>query len=325
MNRRRFLTATAGAGSLAFGASPLADESPATTEPVIDIHQHLSYGGKRDKEWNLIEPGRNDTQFLAHQRAMGITRTILLPSGRSVLRPSTHEGRSNGLEATCDGNERCYRFALEHSKEFSFGANEVTDLPEAPGEIEKYLKLGAVVIGEQKFGVDCDSADSQRLYALAADYKVPILMHWQFQDYNYGFERFYKILEKFPKTNFIGHAQTWWANIDRDHIERSNLYPKTGVRPGGITDRYLSDYPNIFGDLSAGSGLNSLIRDEDQTREFLTRHQDKLLLGTDCADTLGRGPGCEGAQIIAAIRRLAPSKQIERKLFHDNSQKLFRL
>ncbi len=32
------------------------------------------------------------------------------------------------------------------------------------------------------------------------------------------------------------------------------MYPKGPVTPGGLTDRYLSDYPNLYGDLSAGSG-----------------------------------------------------------------------
>ena len=81
--------------------------------------------------------------------------------------------------------------------------------------IEKYLKLGAVIIAEQKFGVECDSAAMQKLYKLAEAYNVPILMHWQVGNYNYGFERFYKMLEKYPKTTFLGHAQTWWANIDK--------------------------------------------------------------------------------------------------------------
>ena len=44
----------------------------------------------------------------------------------------------------------------------------------------------------------------------------------------------------------------------------------------------------MYGDLSAGSGLNALTRDEDFTRDFLTRHQDKLLYGSDCSDHRGR-------------------------------------
>ncbi len=297
---------------LANAALPLSAET--ATEPIIDIHQHTDY------------VGRSHQQLLAHQRAMGVTQSILLPAGRPVTNPATHNGVSNGLQARCSGNEVCYNFALEHPKEFLFGANEVPNLPSTIQEIEKYLKLGAVIIAESKFGVDCDSPEMQKLYSLAQEYNVPILMHWQVGMYNYGFERFHTMLEKFPKVNFIGHAQTWWANIDKDNRDDSaRLYPKTKVSPGGLTDRLLSDYPNTFGDLSAGSGLNSLVRDEDHTRAFLERHQDKLLYGSDCADTIGRGLGCQGAQTIAAVRRLSPNKEIERKLLYGNAKKLFRL
>jgi predicted TIM-barrel fold metal-dependent hydrolase len=103
------------------------------------------------------------------------------------------------------------------------------------------------------------------------------------------------------------------------------MYPQGTVTPGGITDRLLTEYPNMFGDLSAGSGLNALVRDEDHTRAFLERHQDKLLFGSDCNDTLGRGPGCQGAQTIATLRRLAPGKDIKRKLLYGNASKLLRL
>jgi predicted TIM-barrel fold metal-dependent hydrolase len=150
-------------------------------------------------------------------------------------------------------------------------------------------------------------------------------MHWQFTMYNYGFERFHTMLDKYPSVNFVGHAQTWWANIDRRHDDQTVLYPKGPVTRGGLTDRYLSDYANMYGDLSAGSGLNALTRDEAFTRDFLTRHQDKLLFGSDCNDHEGRGPACQGAQTIAAIRRLAPSREIERKLLFGNAKRLLRL
>lgn len=312
LSRREFI---AGSTLLLAGATLHLHAAPAA-EPIIDIHQHTNYGG------------RSDQQLLAHQRAMGITTTILLPAGHPVKTASTHNGVSNGLQAKCTANEACYKFAQEHPKEFTFGANEVPDVPGATKEIEKYLKLGAVVIGESKFGVECDSPEMQKIYALAQEYNVPVLMHWQFKMYNYGLERFYKMLEKFPKVNFFGHAQTWWANIDKDykdHLEGNGLYPRTKVTPGGITDRYLSDYPNMYGDLSAGSGLNSMKRDEEQARAFFERHQDKLVYGSDCVDTIGRGGGCQGAQTIAMIRRLAPSKKVERKLLYENAKKLFRL
>jgi predicted TIM-barrel fold metal-dependent hydrolase len=243
-----------------------------------------------------------------------------------VISAATLNGRANGLDGTVSGNDDAMSLAKKYPNEFAFGANEVSDLEDAPQVIEKYLKLGAVVIGEQKFGVQCDSPEMQKLYELAAAYNVPILMHWQVGSYNHGFDRFHRMLAKYPKVNFIGHAQTWWANIDQANVnDAKSLYPKGKVTPGGLTDRYLRDYPNMYGDLSAGSGENAFKRDPDHAREFFARHQDKLLYGSDCNDPTGEPAVCSGARQIAQIRAFSPSKKVERKLLYENSKKLFRL
>ncbi len=312
-SRRNFL---ATAGVLLAGSAVKLKGNPigeARREPIIDIHQHIHYHE------------RTDAQLLAHQEAMGVTTTFLLPAGRPGNSASTHDGVSNGLQAEAGGNAECYLFAREHHKAYRFGSCDVPDQRDAIYEIEKYLKLGAVIIGELKFGVACDSPEMQKIYELAQAYQVPVLMHWQYKMYNYGFDRFYKMLEKYPKVNFLGHAQTWWANIDKNYRDPADLYPKGPVTPGGITDRYLSDYPNMYGDLSAGSGLNAYLRDEDFTRDFFDRHQDKLIFGSDCADAVGEGKACDGAQIIATVRRLAPTQKVERKLLYENAKKMFRL
>jgi predicted TIM-barrel fold metal-dependent hydrolase len=308
--RRDFLTTSALA---AIGAALLHGQAGAAPEPVIDIHQHLGYSG------------RPDAVLLRHQEVMGVTTTILLPAGRPVNTASTHEGVSNGLQAQALGNEACRSFARAHRKQYRFGANEVPDVAGATKEIERYLKMGGVIIAEQKFGVECDSPAMRNIYALAQEHQVPVLMHWQYRMYNYGFDRFHTVLEKYPRVIFLGHAQTWWANVDRDYRDdEKNLYPKGPITPGGLTDRYLTDYANMFGDLSAGSGLNALTRDEAFTRDFLARHQDKLVFGSDCSDHDGTGEKCQGSQTIAVIRRLAGTKQIEKKLLYGNAKKLFR-
>lgn len=304
LSRRQFCTVATAALARPMSASQ--------EDPIIDIHQHTHYHE------------RNDDHLLAHQTAMGITTTILLPAGTYLSRPSTHDGKSNGLAAKCGTTAEAKAIADAHPGAYLWGANEITDLDTAPAEIEKWLKLGACIIGEQKFDVECDSASSQKLYELAAAYNVPILIHFQHERYNRGYERLHTMLEKHPKTIFIGHAQTVWANINKDAVQK-DLYPKGKVTPGGMTDRYLADYPNFFADMSAGSGLNALERDEEHTRAFFDRHQDKILYGSDCADHFGRGPGCQGASTIAAIRRMASSKKVERKILFENSQKLFRL
>lgn len=289
-SRRIFLGVVCGA--LARSAEP---------EAIIDIHQHTNYSG------------RTDEQLIAHQRTMGITKTILLPAGSKY-----------GLAADCGGNDTVLALARAHPKAYVFFANELPDIPETKGVIEKYLKLGAIGIGEQKFHVDCDSKYMQGIAEIARDHKVPVLMHFQHETYNLGFERFHKMLEKYPTVNFIGHAQTFWGNIDKNHVQ-SVMYPKGPVTPGGITDRLLSDYPNMYGDLSAGSGLNALLRDEAHAREFLKRHQSKLLYGSDCSDREGAGAKCSGSQQLAAVRRLSPDAAATRKMLYGNSAKLFKI
>lgn len=284
-------------------------------EPIIDIHQHTNY------------VGRTTEQLLTHQRAMGVTHTILLPSGRALQDlASTNFGESNGLEAQVEPNEAAYQMAKQYPGEFYFGANEVPDIPTTIKTIKKYLKKGGVVIGEQKFNVESDSPEMQKIYELAKEYDVPVLMHWQHGRFNHGLDRFHKMLEKYPDVNFIGHAQTWWGNIDKNHTDQTVMYPKGKVTPGGITDRLLSDYPNMFGDLSAGSGLNSMKRDEEHAKGFLQRHQDKLLYGSDCADMDGLDhTKCQGYQTIQTVKRLSGSKDIERKILYENAKRLFKL
>jgi predicted TIM-barrel fold metal-dependent hydrolase len=273
----------------------------AAQQTIVDLHQHTNYHG------------RTDEQLIAHQRTMGVSRTVLLPAGSKY-----------GLAAGCGGNDTVVRLARAYPKEFFYFANELPDLPETRAVIEKYLKLGAIGIGEQKFPVDCDSKPMRLIAEIAKAHNVPVLMHFQHETYNMGFERFHKMLERYPTVNFIGHAQTWWGNIDKNH-QQSVMYPKGSVTPGGITDRLLADYPNVYGDLSAGSALNALRRDEDHAREFLKRHQGKLLFGSDCEDTEGKGTKCIGVQQLETIRRLAPDATAIRKILYGNAARVLKI
>jgi predicted TIM-barrel fold metal-dependent hydrolase len=270
-------------------------------EPIIDIHQHTPYSG------------RSDDDLVAHQHIMGITKTVLLPAGSKY-----------GLAAGAGGNETVTQLAKRFPGQFLLFANEVPVMDTAREVITKYLKAGAIGIGEQKFPVECDSAAIHMVADIAQEFGVPVLMHFQHAAYNTGVERFHKVLEKHPRVTFLGHAQTWWGNIDRNH-DQTVMYPKSRVTPGGITDRLLSDYPNMFGDLSAGSGQNALLRDEEHAREFLARHQDKLMFGSDCSDSVGQGEKCIGATTLAAIRRLAPNQEIVRKLLYRNASRVLKI
>ena len=88
LSRREFLVnsatlTAAGLGTLS-GTLPAAFGQDAI-EPIIDIHQHTNY-------WQ-----RDLDSLIAHQKAMGVTQTILLPAGSAVSRASTADGKHNGL------------------------------------------------------------------------------------------------------------------------------------------------------------------------------------------------------------------------------------
>jgi predicted TIM-barrel fold metal-dependent hydrolase len=275
--------------------------SPPLPHRIIDIHQHTNYSG------------RTDDELVNHQRVMGVAKTVLLPAGSKY-----------GLAAQAGGNDTVLALAHRYPKEYVYFANELPDIPETRPVLEKYLKTGAIGIGEQKFPVEADSKYIDLVAEIAEEFRVPVLLHFQHKTYNFGLENFHRVLDRHPKVNFIGHAQTWWGNIDKAH-DQTVMYPKTKVTPGGITDRLLSDYHNMYGDMSAGSGLNALLRDEDHARGFLDRHQGKLLYGSDCSDKDGQGEKCSGAQQIAAIRRLAPNQKIVRKILYENASRMLKI
>jgi predicted TIM-barrel fold metal-dependent hydrolase len=308
-SRRDWLwMASAGVAALGGCASPPATEStlssstaPPLPDKVIDIHQHTNY-------WE-----RSDDDLVAHQRALGVTKTVLLPAGSQY-----------GLAVGAGGNDSCAALAERYPDEFVYFANELPNLPETRQVLEKYLKKGAIGIGEQKFPVDCDSEHIELIASIAQEYDVPVLMHFEYKKYNFGIDRFHKILEKFPMVNFIGHANTWWGSIDKDH-RLDEAYPTGPVAQGGVTDRLLSEYPNMFGDLSAGSGLGSMRRDEEHTRGFLDRHQDQIFWASDCADASAHWRECIGANGLVAVRQLAPNEEAVRKIVYENAARVLKI
>ena len=191
-----------------------------------------------------------------------------------------------------------------------------------------------------------DGAGIRRAYALAADLGVPVLLHFQEVDHfenegkwSSGFAvAFESILKTFPKTTFIGHADAFWANVSADY-HNETAYPAGPVLRRGITDRLLSDYPNLYGDLSANSGNNMLSRDAEFTGDFLRRHQDKLLFGSDCGCVDGHGAGrsqgnnpaasrlagkCVARETLTVLKRAA-SPEVFRKIARDNAHQLLKI
>jgi uncharacterized protein len=180
--------------------------------------------------------------------------------------------------------------------------------PDAVTLLTAAVKAGAHGFGEVKYHVEADGPEMRRLYDAAAELEVPLTLHFQEVGhsategvFNTGFKRFDKILAAYPKTTFVGHCDAFWANVSADYNNEES-YPRKPIVRGGITDRWLSDYPNLFADLSANSGNNALTRDPSFTADFLNRHREKLIFGSDCSCKDGHGAGISQAGNAAAAR-----------------------
>ena len=279
-------------------------QAPASVEPILDIHQHILYSG------------RTPDQTLAHQMHYGIKTTVLLPG-------------AGWLVAVAGTNRDATAFQAQHPDRFVTFASSDPAESRTLDVLRGHIKRGAIGIGEMKFHVAVDSPEMHRVYKLAEEMDVPVLIHFEHEMYNTGIERFDKVLKAYPKVRFIGHAQTWWGNISAD-LNPLELYPKGPLKKGGLTDRLLSDYPNIYGDLSAGSGLNAITRDSDFARGFVDRHSRKLIWGSDCDCRDGKGGGirsgrCLAEQSLAALRTLVPNQSALKRILYENGAEVLRL
>jgi uncharacterized protein len=255
----------------------LAAQAPANDlwgGPVVDCHHHL----RRAPEANIV-----------HLEGCGVSNAMILARENSAADIAA-------IQAKYPGRVLGW-----------FAAADITK-PEAEAQLTSAVKSGAIGLGELKSHVEANGPELRRMYALAADLKVPILIHFQEVPhtpsegvFSTGFKNFEVLLKAFPKTTFIGHADAFWANISADYANQ-DAYPSGKIKPGGITDRLLSDYPNLFGDLSANSGNNALSRDPEFTPGFLVRHKAKLIFGSDCSCTDGKGGGISQAGNPGASR-----------------------
>jgi predicted TIM-barrel fold metal-dependent hydrolase len=314
MNRREFLETVAAAAVVPAVAGRAFAGQAAQNEwgsPVFDLHFHLR-----------PEPASN----FAHFDGAGITKANLLTRAPAL-------DRVKAMEAAAPG-----RFTW-------FNSYDVTK-PDAEQVLTQAVKDGAQGFGELKFHVAADGPELRRLYALAADLKVPLLIHFQEVDHfpdegtwSTGYAKtFASILKAYPKTTFIGHADAFWANVSADYQNQA-AYPTGPIVRGGVTDKWLGDFPNLFGDMSANSGNNAMSRDPEFTADFLKRHQDKLIFGSDCGCTDGHGGGvsqgnnptaarmagkCVARETLGVLKRSA-SPDVFQKIVWGNAHKLLRI
>jgi predicted TIM-barrel fold metal-dependent hydrolase len=310
IDRRRFLgvTLAATAGVALEAQGPTADSWDG---PVLDIHLH---------------PRQTAQRSLDHLTGSGVAKAVLL--------------------ANVGAQEIARAAMAEYPGRFvRFASIDVTQ-PDALAELTAAVKGGAIGFGEIKSQVEADGREMQRLYAAAADLNVPITLHFQEVSqpgspgtFNRGLKRFDAMLKAYPRTTFIGHADAFWGNVSADYAG-DTAYPAGPIVPGGVTDRFLADYPNLFADMSARSCNNFLNRDHEFSSAFIVRHQNKLMFGSDCGCLDGRGTPaqaqrsgmpptplagkCVARETLSVLKKLAP-RDVFRKIVWENGTRLLRM
>ena len=129
-----------------------------------------------------------------------------------------------------------------------------------------------------------------------------------------GLER---LLREAPQTIIIGHGQGFWAEIGAGlTMEEKMRYPQGPLKGEGALPRLLRTYPNLYGDISAGSGHNAptRIRVWDSVSQF----QDRLLF-TRMSPLAGRSCACPIRPLGGPLEEGKISQEVYDKITHRNA------
>jgi predicted TIM-barrel fold metal-dependent hydrolase len=270
----------------------------------VDVHTHLG------QTWNTTQP-LSAEELLRWMDAHRIAQAVVLPlvSPESSSFPLTSDFV---LAQTKPFRDRLIPFcSIDPRTSFTGGQQGLVDM------LKHYQDAGAKGFGEHKPGVAIDDARNMKLYEACATVGLPLLFHLD-NERNLdkpglpGLEQ---------ECNFIGHGPGWWASISGG-IAQMELggYPKGKVAPGGAMDSLMEKYPNIFADLSAGSGANAISRDLEFGREFLIRRADRIMFGTDFL-----APKQDVPQFDLFEKQLELPADVQAKIFCDNARKLLKI
>ncbi len=245
----------------------------------IDIHTHVGryYWGK-----DLTAEG-----LLKLMDKHGIERACILPliSPEACLYPQTTD---DAIAAAKKYPDRLIPFCVIDPRSNSGNPKRFgrIDLDSMVALLKRYKEHGCRGFGEHQVGLPFDHPLMMTVYEACEKVELPILFH--LDDIRGidtpGLPRLENVLKTYPKLLLIGHAAGFWASISGDATFADfGRYPKipTPTTPGGALDRLLAKYPNLYCDLSEPGGYCAIARDKKFGRDFLIRHADRCLFGTD--------------------------------------------
>lgn len=282
---------------------------------IIDIHNHADYHGYSCGAvlQNMDENGIDITCMLSWE----CPETDYDPGSKHAFSPFSRMPVPF---------ERCVAYKEQAPERFLLGYCPDPRRPDAIQRMKAALALYDLsMCGELKLRMMYDDPDALRLYRFCGENGLPVLVHldyelgqsgypWPNWWYGGGIDALARAAAQCPETNFLGHAPGFWAHISNDDCYLTESYPRRPVVPGGKIEQYLEQYPNLYCDISAGSGHNALNRDHAFSREFLIRWQDRVLFGRDYFDNVHR----------PLLESLGLPAEVLRKIYEGNARKLLR-
>lgn len=321
MQRRQFVASvsTAALAASLLGQRAQAEQDDSTSAAsgrsyppgrFVDMHTHLG------QTWNTTQPLSAEELLRwmdAHSIAQAVVLPLVSPESSSFLLTNEFV-----LAQTQPYRERLIPFCcVDPRTSYNGGVKGLVKM------LERYVEAGAKGFGEHKPGVAIDDARNMRLYEACAELKLPVLFHLDNlrNTDQPGLPGLAKALAAFPECKFIGHGPGWWASI-AGGVTAKDLggYPKGPVAPGGAMDALMDKFPNLYADLSAGSGAGAVQRDLDFGRQFLIRRQDRVMFGTDFLS-----PGQAVPQFDLLEKSLSLPAEVAAKIERDNARQLLGL
>jgi len=198
--------------------------------------------------------------------------------------------------------------------------------------LEAYKELGCKGVGEYIPNLNFDDPLNMNFFQYVEASGLPLTFHIAPQQGGYygcidepGLPRLERVLRAFPRLTFLAHSQPFWAEISTDVVGADGSrasYPKGPVTPGRVVE-LMRRYPNLHGDLSAGSGFNAISRDPEFGYGFMEEFQDRLYWGTDIANDPQSTPIVEYFHKLKAEKLI--STQAYEKIAWKNAARLFDL
>ena len=246
----------------------------------IDLHAHvyLYPCPPQDGRTQFCTP----EQVIRRYDELGIDKGIIQP----LIGPETYLPQSNQ-----EVLEICRRYPDRFLPFCNIDPRGIDNSPETDFTpwLDWYKENGFLGVGEFMPNMSFRDPKVLNLMSQLEKYDMPLLFDVNTrvgEEYGLvdepGMPQLEYCLRRFPKLTIFGHGPAFWAEIGTlDTPFDRGTYPSYPVRGDGAVVKLMRRYPNLWGDLSAGSGFNALNRDHDFAVKFINEFQDKLCFGTD--------------------------------------------